>query len=72
MYNIIAIGDSHCEWAFKNTPIKYHRFIAASARGLNNKNSRSQTNNKIISIINDNPDKDMLFFFWKSRYGFCY
>lgn len=65
MHNMIAIGDSHCECAFKNTTIPYHRFIAASARGLSNKNSRSQTNSKIIDIIHENPDKSVIFFFGK-------
>ena len=63
--NIIIFGDSHSRcfnnFYYKNKYINI--FSGATAKGLNNKNSISQTNKKIKNIINNKNDDILIFFF---------
>ena len=61
--NTICFGDSHCEY-FKDI-FTIQRYDAASAKGLNNIKSQTQTNQKIRKCIQENPNKYYVFYFGK-------
>lgn len=63
MEDFVCFGDSH-SFCFEKI-MKTHYFPASSARGLNNINSLSGTNNTIKAVIEENKNKKYIFFFGK-------
>ena len=61
--NTICFGDSHSEY-FNNIFI-IKRYDSSSAKGLNNIDSHTQTNQKIRQCIQENPGKYFAFYFGK-------
>lgn len=62
----VVFGDSHANCFLTTFPNNVHSFIASSAKGLNNVNSKSGVNKKIVEHLAALPDDtNILFFFGK-------
>lgn len=63
--DFIIFGDSHSEY-FQGTFEEVNKYDASSAKGLNNNNSKSKTNEIIINKLkNIKDDSNIIFFFGK-------
>ena len=69
MNKLLAVGDSHCRELFgyikehkllPNIDLKFLGISSASAYGLNNPNSKTQSNIKIKDFIENNPDSNLI------------
>jgi hypothetical protein len=60
---ILIVGDSHIHKIQLNKPHKIAIFHGASAKGLNNKNSLSNTYNRFRSLLFDNKYETIILNF---------